>query len=433
MNRKGKIAIGIGLVVLLGGAAGMSIRAGRNHVTEVKIQSVGRKDLTAVVTASGWIRPHRKVDVQSDVMGRIVELRVQEGDRVSKGQVLLRIDPTQLEAGVARAKAGVSQALAQAAQAKANMISTQRAYERAQQIAAQNANLMSQQQIDDAQTSAQTQAEMSRAADYNVDVARAALKEAEDQLSKTIIRAPMDGVVTRLNVDEGETAIVGMMNNPGSLLLTVSDLSDMEAVIKVDETDVPQIHLGDTATVSIDAFPKQTFSGRVTEISHSAIISPENTSSTGATQQAVDFEVVVKLDDPPKTLRPDLSATADVVTATRQDALAIPIIALTVRERGNVKALPTETAETKAAAETAVADRSKDEEGVFVVKQGKAQFVPVTVGIAGREDFEVLNGLKAGDSVVAGPYEAIRGLENGKAVRRAPAAKDNAAKGEGTT
>jgi HlyD family secretion protein len=433
MNRNGKIAIGIGLVVLLGGAAGMSIRAGRNHVTEVKIQSVGRKDLTAVVTASGWIRPHRKVDVQSDVMGRIVELRVQEGDRVTKGQVLLRIDPTQLEAGVARAKAGVSQALAQAAQAKAATIQAQRAYERAQQIATQNANLMSQQQIEDAQTTARTQAEMSRAADYNVEVARAALHEAEDQLSKTVIRAPMDGVVTRLNVDEGETAIVGMMNNPGSLLLTVSDLSDMEAVIKVDETDVPQIQLGDTATVSIDAFPKQTFSGRVTEISHSAIISPENTSSTGATQQAVDFEVVVKLDDPPKTLRPDLSATADVVTATRKDALAIPIIALTVRERGNVKALPTETAESKAAAETAVADRSKDEEGVFVVKQGKAQFVPVTVGIAGREDFEVLNGLKAGDSVVAGPYEAIRGLENGKAVRSAPAAKGNAAKGEGAT
>ncbi len=429
MNRTAKIAIGVGLVVLIGSAAAFSIRAGRKNVTEVRIEGVKKGDLVAVVTASGWVRPHTKVDVQSDVMGRVTEIHVKEGDAVKKGQILVRIDPTQLEANLERARAGVSQALAQAAQQHATAVQAQRAYQRAQEMAKANAQLVSQQQLDDAQAQAQSAAEFARSADYNVEVARASLRQAEDQLSKTTIRSPMDGVVTRLPIEVGAMAIIGMQNNPGSVLLTISDLSNMESVIKVDETDVPQIQLGDSASVSIDAFPKQTFTGRVTEISHSALISPEQTSQTGATQQAVDFEVVITLDHPPTTLRPDLSATADVVTATRKNALQIPIIALTVRERGNVKALPTETPEAKQAAEKAVADRSKDQEGVFLVQKGKAHFVPVNVGIAGREAFEVLSGLKVGDSIVAGPYEAIRGLEEGKAVRKmATGGKGGAAK-----
>ena len=431
MNRTAKIAIGLGLVVLVGSAAGMSITVGRKKATEVKIEAVKKQDLVAVVTASGWVRPHTKVEVQSDVMGRITELYIKEGDIVKKGQVLVRIDPTQLEAQVERARAGVSQALAQAAQAHANALTTQSAYKRAKEISAKDANLMSQQQLEDAEAQAKASVEMARSADYSVEVARAALRQAEDQLSKTTIRAAMDGVVTRLKIEVGEMAIVGMQNNPGSVLLTISDLSNMEAVIKVDETDVPQIHIGDSASVAIDAFPKQTFTGRVIEISHSAIISPENVSQAGGQQQAVDFEVVVKLDQPPQTLRPDLSATADVVTASRKNALTIPIIALTIREKGNVKAMPAESPETSAAVQQAVSDRSKDQEGVFVVRKGKVHFVPVTVGIAGREQFEVLKGLSVGDSIVAGPYETIRNLEEGKAVRKAAAGdKKNAKAGE---
>ncbi len=410
----------------MGSAAGMSISAGRKKATEVKIEAVKKQDLVAVVTASGWVRPHTKVDVQSDVMGRITELYVKEGDRVKKGQFLVKIDPTQLEAQVERARAGVSGALAQAAQSKANALQAKRAYDRAKEISTQNANLVSQQQLDDAQAQAQASAELARSADYSVEAARAALAEAENQLAKTTIRAPMDGVVTHEKIEVGDMAIVGMQNNPGSVLLTISDLSNMEAVIKVDETDVPQVQVGDSAAVAIDAFPKQTFAGRVTEISHSALISPENAATTGQTQTAVDFEVVVTLDRPPTTLRPDLSATADVVTATRKNALAIPIIALTVREKGNVKAMPTESPEAKQAATEAVADRSKDQEGVFLARKGKAHFVPVTVGIAGRDEFEVLKGLNPGDSVIAGPYEAIRGLEDGKAIRRAPEPKKDA-------
>ncbi|MBX6365981.1 MAG: efflux RND transporter periplasmic adaptor subunit [Gemmatimonadetes bacterium] len=419
MTRKAKIAAGIGLVVVVGAGAGVGMSARGRAAVPVRIEAAAKRDLVAYVTASGWIRPHRKVDVQSDIMGRVIDLRVKEGDAVKRGDILLRIDPTQYEAAVARARAAVSEALARAAQARANQIQAQRNYERSREIYARDSMLVSKQALEDAQTQARVQAELAAAADYGVEQARAALREAEDQLAKTVIRSPMDGVVTRLQVEEGETAIVGTMNNPGSLLLTISDLSNMEAVVRVDETDVPQLHIGDTASVSIDAFPHQKFRGRVTEISHSAVRSQEQNSQLGqSAQQAVDFEVVVTLDSPPTTLRPDLSATADIVTATRKDALTIPIIALTVRERGNVKPLPQEDPAAKAAADRVASERRDDQEGVFVVRQGKAHFVPVTVGIAGREHFEVISGLSVGDSVVAGPYEAIRSLEEGKPVKR---------------
>jgi HlyD family secretion protein len=201
------------------------------------------------------------------------------------------------------------------------------------------------------------------------------------------------------------------------LLLTVADLSAMEAVIRVDETDVPELKLGDSASVEIDAFPKTKFIGRVTEISHSSTRNPDQVAQQGgASTQSVDYEIVIRLDNPPRTLRSDLSATAEVVTAARKKALSIPIIALTVRERGNVKALPTDDAKAKAAAIAAEKDKSADEEGVFILKDGKAHFVQVKTGITGREHFEVLEGLTAKDTVVAGPYEAVRSLEEGKAL-----------------
>jgi HlyD family secretion protein len=225
-------------------------------------------------------------------------------------------------------------------------------------------------------------------------------------------------------VDEGETAIVGTMNNPGSLLLTVADLSTMEAVVRVDETDVPEVAIGDSATIQIDAFPRQSFIGRVTEISHSSVRPPESQQTgVGGQGQAVDYEVVIQLDAPPPGLRSDLSASADVITDTRANALSIPILALTVRERGQIEALPNEEPEARAAGEQAE-NRNEDVEGVFVVRDGKAQFVSVVTGITGREHFEVLAGLTEGDSVVAGPYDAIRALQSGGAVKRmtAPAA-----------
>jgi len=414
VKRRTKVIIGTTVAVVVFAVASANMMARRRSGVEVRIEEVRRQDLVASVTASGWIRPRRTVDVQADIMGRITELHVEEGQVVRRGDILLRIDPTQYEAAVARARAAVSEALARQAQARANLIQAERALERARAIAARDSTLVSAQQLEEAETNAAVQRELFEAARYLVEQARAALGEAEDRLAKTTIRAPMDGVITRLNVEEGETAIVGTMNNPGSLLLTISDLSVMEAVVRVDETDVPLITLGDSAVIRIDAYRRETFTGRVTEIGHSAVNPPSSMMQTGAGGQSVDFEVVITLDNPPASLRPDLSATAEIITARRDNVLAIPIIALTVREAGDLEPIPQEGASARAAA----ADRTRtDQEGVFVVREGKVEFRPVRIGITGREHFEVLEGLAEGDSIVAGPYDVIRTLQNGQVVR----------------
>lgn len=415
MRKKTKLVIAGGAVLaVVAIAVASALRGGEG--TAVRIEPVQRRDLVATVTASGWIEPNRKVDVQADIMGRVIELRVVEGQQVQRGAILLRIDPTQYEASVARARAAVNEAAAREAQARANLIQAERQAQRMRTLAQQE-NMVSPQQVEEAETQELVQRQLLEAAKFGVAQARSALAEAEDLLAKTVIRAPMDGVVTRLNVEEGETAIVGTMNNAGSLLLTVADLGAMEAVVRVDETDIPELHVGDSASVQIDAFPRQVFTGRVTEIGHSSVTRPVSGAGAASSQaQAVDFEVKIRLDNPPPSLRSDLSATADVVTAQRTDVIAVPIIALTVRERTDTRTVPQEEREAQAAAAAAAAG-AQDEEGVYVVRSGKAEFVPIQVGIAGQEHFEVLSGLTEADSVVAGPYEAIRNLKDGDAVR----------------
>ncbi len=418
MKRQVKWGIALGVSIAAVGAVLAIGATSGDSGPSVRIESVQRRNLVASVTASGWVRPHAAVDVQSDIMGRVIDLRVQEGDRVDQGQLLLRIDPAQYQAAVSRSRAAVSEAQAAEAQARANRLQAQRALQRIHDIARADTALVSQREIEDAEATAKVQDALYEAAQYRVQQARAALAEAENQLDKTVIRAPLTGVVTRLNVEQGEMAIIGTMNNPGSLLLTISDLAAMEAVVQVDETDVPDIHIGDSASVEIDAFPRQRFAGRVTEIGHSAIRSPEDAAKQlqgTSSGQAIDFEVVITLDHPPPALRPDLSATADVVTATQDSALAVPIIALTVRERKDEK-IPLEEPQARQA-QAAAKLNDQDEEGVFLYQGGKAHFTPVQVGIAGQDYFQVLSGLNPGDSVIAGPYEVIRDLEDDKPVR----------------
>jgi HlyD family secretion protein len=422
MKKSVKVGIAVTAVVAVVGISALAAAGRGNSGTAVRIEAVSARDLVATVNASGWIRPHRRVDVQPAVSGRIIELNVKEGQRVSRGQVLLRIDPAQPRAAVAGAQAFVDEALAREAQTRANLIQAERAWERLRQLGMSDQSLVSRQQLEEAETQVAVQRQLLTAAGFGVTQARSALDEARDRYSKTVIRAPMDGVVTRLNVEEGSTAIVATMNNAGSLLLTIADLSGMQAVVRVDETDMPNIQVGDSAIVSIDALPRQTFTGRVTEIGYSAVRSPlQNTQSASAQGgQAIDYEVVITLDDPPTTLRSDLSVSADVVTGRREQALSIPIIALTVRERPLAPIANEDPAAASAAAAAAVEHAAADQEGVFVVREGKAVFVPVTVGIAGQGYFEVLSGLSPQDSVVAGPYEAIRTLEDGKPVRPLP-------------
>ncbi|MDX1566783.1 MAG: efflux RND transporter periplasmic adaptor subunit [Longimicrobiales bacterium] len=408
MTRAQKIVTGVVAVLVVASIVTAVVFAQRDQPVPVRLEEVTRRDLVATVTANGNIRARRSVDISSDVMGRVVELTVEEGDTAEAGEVLLRLDPSQYEAAVSRARASLSQAQAQAAQQQANVLRAEREHERVQALWSRDSTLVSGQQLDDAETNLEVARAQLTAAEHGVEQARAALDEAEDQLARTVIRAPMTGTVTRLNIEEGEMAVVGTMNNPGSLLLTISDLSVVEALVEVDETDLPEIALGDSAAVEIDAFPDKRFRGTVTRIGNSAIRPPASTAGTGQAA-AISFEVVVTLENPPVILRPDLSATADIVTAIREDALAIPIISLTVRS-----------------AEEASADRgdgpggvgaggaaADDVEGVFVVRDELAYFTPVQVGIASQEYFEVLTGVSEGDVVVAGPYRQIQELTDG--------------------
>jgi HlyD family secretion protein len=275
-----------------------------------------------------------------------------------------------------------------------------------------------------------------QAARFAVQQAQASLAQARDNLRKTTIVAPMSGRVTRLNIHEGETAIIGTMNNPGSLLLTVADPSAMEAKVKVDETDVPGISVGDSASLRIDAFPGQTFSGHVTRIGNSAV-QGAGAAAAATDQQSVDYEVVITLDHPPAELRPDLSTTAEIVTDTRLNALSVPIIALTVRDSAGKKfksaidAKPGDQGAADASKQEARRNQQQEVQGVFVVREGKAVWVPVTVGITGGEYFEVTRGLRGGETLVAGSFQAVRELENGDAVKTPPPARAGRSSGSG--
>ena len=429
MTGKQKLLVGTLVVVVLGSAAGLSFARGRDRGVEVRLEEVAKKDLVESITASGNIRARRTVSISSDVSARVAQVAIEEGDEVTVGQVLLRLDPAQLEAAVQRAEAALSQASAQESNQRTNELSAQRNYDRFMALLARDSVLVSRQQIDDAETALEIAKANLESAGFGVQQARASLAEARDRLSKTIIRAPMAGKVTRLNIEEGETAIIGTMNNPGSLLLTISDLSQVEVVIQVDETEVPNLALGDSAHVDIDAFPDVEFAGRVTEIGQSAVRPPSSAQAAGGQQVAIDFQVVITLDESPVVLRPDLSATAEIVTDTRVGVVAVPIIALTVRPDSVVVAGDDEP-DAAPAADSANADELNEIEGVFVVREGKVTFTRVELGIAGQEYFEALSGVQIGDTVVAGPYQAVRDLQNGDLVRNtAPATSTTPAPG----
>jgi HlyD family secretion protein len=401
MQTRTKIIIGLVGGAVLGGAAFMSARQSNDRRVEVRIEAIEARDLVEIVTASGNIRARRTVDISSDVSARVSELLIDEGDDVVAGQVLLRLEQDQYQAALSRTEAQLAQAEAQASQQQANLLRAERDRNRLLALRARDSILVSRQQLDDSATDVEIQQAMLSSAQYGVSQARAGVDESQDRLSKTVFIAPMAGKVTRLNVEEGETVIIGTMNNPGSLVLTISDLSVIEVVVKVDETDVPAIALMDSASIRIDAFPDREFAGRVTEIGNSAINPPSQ--AAAGQQAAIDFEVVLTLEASDAPLRPDLSATADVVVERRPNTVAVPIIALTVRD--------SEADEEHAEGEPA------DVEGVFLVADGAVSFRPVEVGIAGQEFFEVLSGLSAGDTVVAGPYQRIRQLRDGDLIR----------------
>ena len=364
------------------------------------------------------------VEISSEVSARVTELLVDEGDDVVPDQLLLRLDPTQFEASVSRTEASLNQARAQVRQQEANLQRATRDFERLRNLFARDSLLIARQLLDDAETEVEVASRQLESLRFQVEQAVASLDEANERLSKTFFRAQIAGKVTRLNVEVGETVIVGTMNNPGSLVLTISELSRVEAVLEVDETDIPYIALGDSTVLELDAFPNRLFGGFVTEIGNSAIRPPQSSAASGQAA-AIDFEVVIMMHDPPGGIRPDLSATADIITARRQNSLSVPIIALTVRPEEEEEEEEEED-DASPIGESEDDERTRgplsrpdmeDVEGVFVVEDGQVRFAPVEIGITGQEHFEVLTGLKQGDTIVAGPYQQIRNLNNGDRVQ----------------
>ncbi|HEX8321260.1 efflux RND transporter periplasmic adaptor subunit [Longimicrobium sp.] len=427
MSKKKKVAIVAGVLAIVSAGAAMAMSGGDAGV-EVRGEQVARRGLVSVVQASGKIEPKRKVDISADISGRVVQVAVEEGQWVNAGDLLLRIEPTQYVAAVRRAEAAVSQSQARAAQQRAQLTKAQSDLNRAEQLSRTN-ELVSAADVEQARTQVQVAEQEFQAMRFAINQAQAAVSEARDQLSKTTIVAPMSGRVTRLNIEQGETAVVGTMNNPGSLLLTIADLSVMEAKVQVDETDVPGLTLGDSASVKVDAFPGQAFSGRVTAIGNSSIQLPSAGGSTQ--QQSVDYEVIITLDNPPAGLRPDLSATAEIVTETRENSLSVPIIALTVRDAQGKKFKAADEEEDGPEAVRGERKEEEEVEGVFVIRGDSAVWVPVKIGIAGDRYFEVVSGLRGGEMVVAGSYQAIRELEAGNKVRLPEPEEDEKGKAKG--
>jgi HlyD family secretion protein len=421
MSRGMKIGLVLGVVALVaGGVIAYRINAKKKDVTEVRLETVARRDLVSAVTASGKIEAKTSVDISADITGRIIKIAVGEGDTVRKGQFLLQIDPAQYQAAVDRAQGLVSSTQATLLQTKANRDQAERAWNRARQLTQLGPNLITQESAEQAQTSYQVAQANVQSMQAQLAQSRASLQEARDNLSKTRLTSPISGRVVRLAVEEGEVAVPGTFSRETGLLMTIADLSVILAKVQVDETDVVRLSTSDSVEVTIDAYTDTTFVGRVTQISQSAKLTPTQTAS-GSNDRAVDFDVEVTLDMPPQDIRPDLSCTARIVTDTRTNALSIPIIALTVRDHERLlnendsTGIPGDTLRRR--------DPSKEAEGVFVVRDGLATFRPVKVGIAGDEYFEVVDGLREGETIAAGTYQAIRELKDAARVRAADTTK----------
>ena len=444
MTRKRKYLIGIGVVLILAVVVGVSLRKSRAGIVEVQTGKVVRQDLASVVTASGEIRPRRYVNINSRASGKIVEILVKEGDRVKKEQVLLRLESVQPElyvegqsavvksggAAVGAAEAAMRKAHKDVQEKRANFERVQLNWERAQGL--YKDGLVSQQEYDTRKAereSAQAAVESAQASvekeqgnvekeRFNLLVARATLAGLTDELQKTAYTSPIDGIVTNLPVHVGEQMVPGIQNSPGSFLMTVADMTDVTAEVKVDETDIVNVKLGQAAEVTVDAYQNRTFKGTVTEIGTTAILRSTGQSTaqlTTGTQEAKDFKVVVTLSDPPDSVRPGLSTTARVTTATREKVLSIPIQALTIRRKADIEAAEAASKGEKVeAADRLAANPGKKEElqGVFVIEGGRAKFRPVKTGITGVTDIEIVEGLQENIEIVTGSYRVLRELKH---------------------
>jgi HlyD family secretion protein len=415
MSTKTKAWIGVGLFAIIAIMVVANLRQRSKGAVKVEAQKVEERELRALVSASGKIRAKTSVDISANTSGKVVKLAVDEGAIVKKGNFLLQIDPTPAEASVRQIEASLAAAKANLDLAKANL--EQARIERDRQEALFQKNLTSEELLQKARTSYYVQELQTKAAEQEVARWQAMLYSARHELSKVNVHADISGIVTKRNIEEGENVFVGAFNNPATVLLTVADLSVIEAEVEVDETDIVDVSVGQEAAIKVDAYPDSSFKGVVTKVGHSPILS---TSSAGiGQQQATSFEVIVQATDTIPNVRPGLSCKAEITTGYREKAIAVPIQALTLRKPSGLKPLETKGRKSKPADGAAEADTTKEKEiqGAFVIKDGKVDYHEVKTGIAGDRFFEVLSGLQAGDEVVIGPFSALRRLRNGDAVK----------------
>jgi HlyD family secretion protein len=384
-------------IVVLPVVVFVSLRSGP-PAQAVQVATVGREDLQAKVTANGKVQAQKKVDISATIPGQVTRLAVKEGDLVRKGQFLLQLDPVS-----ARAAAMGSESSRQALQRELDSARANRDQARADFTRARDnhaAGIIPLAELERARTALATAEAAVRAVEQRVSQAGAAVTSAHDQLSKTTIRAPMDGIVTAKRIEEGEVAVIGVQNQPGTVLLTISDMSVVEAEMEVDEASIPGVRVGLEARVRIDAYPNRPFDGVVTEVGESPI------ARTGAQQnEAVKFKVKVQIKNPPEGVKPGLSVQADILTGFRAQALVVPIQALIVRD-----------VERKAG-ETAPPGAPREEEGVYLMDGGKVRFQRVKTGLLGETTLEVLEGLAGGETIITGPFRVLRDLKPGDPVR----------------
>jgi len=448
-----KVLIGVGATMLLGIIVAVTVYQSRKNLVTVQTGKVQKQNLASVVSASGEIKPKTYVNIGANAFGKIIKLHVKEGDRVKKGQLLAQLENVQSSADVNATRASVQAAetdavagdaalktsLADLNRAKSDAAHAKLDWDRAQGL--YKAALIAKQDYDVKKAAwesadaglAQAEARVAQAKaqkdsmDKHITQNQANLTRVSDVLQKTTYEAPFDGVITNLPVREGETVVIGIQNSPGSTLMTIADMSVITSEVKVDETDIVNVHLGQPADVTIDAIPHKVFHGIVSEIGDNAIVRSTGVATSQATstsEEAKDFKVVVTLTDPPPDLRPGLSSTAKITTATRSSVLSIPIQALTVRTQADLVPKDKDKDAGKGnnsvqAASTPVEPSKLKEEiqGVFVIRNKKAEFVPVDTGISGTTDIEVTKGMQEGDEVITGSYKVLRTLKPGTSVK----------------
>jgi HlyD family secretion protein len=434
-----KILITIGVLLVGAAVVAANLWYQRDSAPTVTVEAIRARDLEAIVSASGKIQPNRLVNISAETSGRVVELAVNEGDRVTRGQFLLQIDPKSLrtrvdggtasleaaEASLDQTRQAVQTARVQVEQAMRDLARQRELWD--EQLTTREALERAENEVRAAESAFTEREKLVTAQAARLAQERAGLESARYDLSKVRLESPIDGIVTRRNIQQGETAVIGTMNNAGTVLLTLADMSIIQAEVEVDETNIPQVTLGQPATVIIDALPDRTFRGKVTEIGNSPI---QAAGAAGGSRQATNFKVVVAIDDDIPDVRPSFTCTADITTATRKNVTAVPIAAVAVRElvydaSGQIVKAPRDNRRRRAAEDEPAApapelepgQTRKETEGVFVIRDSRAEFVPITMGIAGDQYFEVLSGLEPGDEVITGPFASVRGIADGDPVR----------------